>query len=74
MKTLNIHYAKTHLSRILEEVVIGEEICIAKAGKPMVKLIPYMKSEVKREPGLWKGKINVSESFFEPVNEQELWG
>jgi prevent-host-death family protein len=74
MKTLNIHYAKTHLSRILEEVMMGEEICIAKAGKPMVKVIPYIKSEVKRVPGLWKGKIKVGKAFFDPVHEQELWG
>ena len=44
MKVTNIHEAKIHLSFLIESVIAGEEIIIAKAGKPLVKLIPYKKS------------------------------
>jgi prevent-host-death family protein len=49
MTTVNVHEAKTHLSRLLEAAAAGEEIIIAKAGKPIAKLVPIEKP--KREPG-----------------------
>ncbi len=68
MPVVNIHEAKTNLSRLVEEALKGEEIIIAKAGKPLVKLIPY--SSVKeRKPGRFKGKIKISPDFDEPVDE-----
>jgi prevent-host-death family protein len=72
MRQINIHEAKTHLSRLVEEVNLGEEIIIAKAGKPMAKLVPIKQSQAKRKPGLLKGKIWISEDFNTPMSEEEL--
>ena len=57
MKTLNIHEAKTHLSRLLDEVNAGETIVIAKAGKPIAKLIPFSSSKTQRTGGNLAGEI-----------------
>ena len=72
MTTVNIHEAKTHLSRLLERVAIGDEIIIAKAGKPIAKLVPYHeKRKGPRIPGTEKGKIWMSPDFFEFTAEDE---
>ena len=65
MKMTNIHEAKTHLSRLVERAAQGEEIIIAKAGKPMAKLVPYRASPAPRKPGAWRGKVWMSEDFDE---------
>ena len=69
MEILNIHYAKTHFSKLLLRVHAGEEIIIAKAGKPYAKLVP-LKQVTKRVPGIAKGKV--TDAFFEPLPEEEL--
>ena len=69
METFNIHEAKTHFSKLLARVNSGEEIIIAKSGKPYARLIPYKKSK-KRTPGIAKGRV--TEAFFEPLSEDEL--
>jgi prevent-host-death family protein len=56
VKTINIQAAKTHLSRIVDEVVEGEEIILAKAGKPLVRLVPYVSPRKPRTPGIFAGK------------------
>jgi prevent-host-death family protein len=56
VKTYNIHHAKTHLSRLVEAAAAGEEIVIAKAGKPMVKIVPYTARTQPRPLGLGIGK------------------
>jgi prevent-host-death family protein len=56
MKTVNIQAAKTHLSRLVEEAAAGEEIVIAKAGKPLVKLTPFIRAQAKRKLGFLAGK------------------
>ena len=66
MKTLNIQAAKTHLSRLVEEAVAGADIVIAKAGKPMVKLIPVGPRRQPRKLGFMKGKIWTSPDCWEP--------
>jgi len=66
---INVHEAKTHLSRILDRVHRGEEIVLAKAGKPYVKLIPVRRVR-KRRPGLLKGRVTAA--FFEPLPGEEL--
>jgi len=53
MKLINIQAAKTHLSRIVEEVVAGQDVVLAKAGKPLVRLIPFATSRQPRTPGLF---------------------
>ena len=69
MEIFNIHYAKTHFSKLLLRVHSGEEIIIAKAGKPYAKLVP-LKQVTRRIPGIAKG--NVTDAFFEPLPENEL--
>lgn len=63
MTTFNIHEAKTHLSRLLERVEAGEEIVIAKAGKPIARLVAFHHEEAPRRPGLWKGQITIAPDF-----------
>jgi len=65
MDQVNIHQAEPQLSRLLERVAAGEEIVIAKSGKPLVKLIPFR--EVARQPGRLKGKIKIGRDFDAPL-------
>ena len=65
---INVHEAKTHLSRLLERVKNGEEIILAKAGKPYARLVPL--EQPARELGFVEGRV--PESFFEPLSEDEL--
>jgi prevent-host-death family protein len=69
MVKVNVHEAKTQLSRLLERAHAGEEIVIAKNGEPYARLVPLEKPKA-REPGLLKGKVE--EAFFEPLPESEL--
>ena len=71
MKLINMHEAKTNLSRLVEEAANGEEIIIAKAGKPKVKLSPLEKRK-KLIPGLLKGKIKIIGDFDEPLPKDIL--
>lgn len=64
MNTVNIHYAKTHLSSLLVRVVAGEEVIIAKSGKPLAKLTRVQTSK-KRVGGFARGQIKVSDDFDE---------
>ncbi len=68
MKKINIHKAKTDLSKIIQQVLKGEEVVIAKYGKPLVKLEPY-KPVKKRKPGIWKGKVKIAPDFDELPDE-----
>ncbi|MGE7470790.1 type II toxin-antitoxin system Phd/YefM family antitoxin [Bosea sp. NPDC003192] len=65
MKTVNIHEAKTNLSRLVERVSKGESVVIAKAGKPMVKLVPLDEGELRlvRRIGFMDGEISVPDDF-----------
>jgi prevent-host-death family protein len=73
--TFNIHYAKTHLSKLLEQVQAGEEIIIAKSGKPIARLCPVEKAAEKTKPkrviGSLKGKFEVPDDFDDPMPEFE---
>lgn len=60
---VNVHEAKTHLSRLLERVESGEEIVIGRAGRPVAKLVPYRQSEGPRTPGGWEGRVRVADDF-----------
>jgi prevent-host-death family protein len=59
----NIHSAKTNLSKLLEEVLAGKEVIIAKAGKPIAKIVAYTEKKKPRKLGLWKGKVWMSPDF-----------
>lgn len=72
MIRVNIHEAKTHLSRLLKRVAAGEEILIAKAGKPMAKLTPISKPQANRIPGLDKGAIQIPDDFDAPLPDDVL--
>ena len=63
METINIHEAKTHLSRLVEKASKGEPFIIAKAGKPMVKVVPLEDEKPKRRTGFMKGQISVPKDF-----------
>lgn len=71
--TVNVHDAKTHFSRLLEQAHTGQEIILAKAGKPYARLMPLAPpSDASRKPGRLAGKIHIGEEFFEPLTEEEL--
>ena len=72
MISVNVHEAKTHLSRLLERVAAGEEIIISKANKPMAKLTPLSKPQMDRVPGLDKGVIKIPDDFDAPLPEDVL--
>jgi prevent-host-death family protein len=65
MVRANIHEAKSKLSQLIERAVAGEEVVISKAGKPIVRLIPYVAKKEPRRLGLWKGKVRIAEDFDE---------
>jgi prevent-host-death family protein len=65
MQIVNIHQAKTNLSKLIASVLNGQDIIIAKAGKPVAKLIVYKEKQHSRKAGLLKGKILISNDFTE---------
>jgi prevent-host-death family protein len=69
---INIHEAKTHLSRIVDEVAAGAEVIIAKSGKPMARLTPLAGVRRAKKLGLLKGKIKVPDDFNAPMTPDEL--
>ena len=72
MIQVNIHEAKTHLSRLLTQVAAGEEVVIAKSGKPMAKLMPISGAKPKRTLGRDLGLFEVPEDFNATLPEEEL--
>jgi prevent-host-death family protein len=71
VKQFNMHEAKTHLSRLVDDALAGEEVVIAKAGRPVAKLVPYEPPRKPRKPGAWKGKVWMSPAFDDPIPEFE---
>jgi prevent-host-death family protein len=72
MKQVNIHEAKTELSKLVERVEAGEEIVIARAGKPAAKLVPVTQSRGRRRLGLLDGKFRVPDNFNAPLPESVI--
>ena len=73
MPQVNIHEAKTHLSRLVEKAARGEEIVIAKGGKPKAKLVSVTRPGAgQRRPGRLKGRIWITDDFDAPMTEEEL--
>lgn len=66
-ETVNLYEAKTHLSQLVERAARGEEIVIAKAGKPKAKLVPVAEAEKPREPGNLLGITFIAEDFDDPL-------
>jgi prevent-host-death family protein len=76
MDPVNIHDAKTHFSRLIERVLLGEEVVIAKAGRPVAKLVPITPETRDRRPGSAKGTFVVPPDFDAPLPDDVLaeWG
>jgi prevent-host-death family protein len=72
MRQVNIHQAKTHLSQLLEDVARGEEIVIAKAGKPIARLVTITTTSQPRQRGRLKGRITIAADFDAPLPEEIL--
>ncbi|WP_419931737.1 type II toxin-antitoxin system Phd/YefM family antitoxin [Candidatus Poriferisodalis sp.] len=70
-RVVNVHEAKTHLSKLLSRVEAGEEIVIARAGKPCARLVPYVPPPSRRMPGRFRG-IKIPPEFFDPLPDDEL--
>ena len=71
MTTVNVHEAKTNLSRLLVRVEAGEEVVIARNGKPVARLVSC-KPRGKPQFGAMKGQIEIDDNFFDPLPEEEL--
>lgn len=71
MQTSNLHQAKTHLSRLVDAALTGEEVIIARAGIPLVRLVPVTPPKRPRQLGLDAGKIVISDDFDAPIPELE---
>ena len=69
MIQVNIHEAKTHLSRLIAKVIAGEEIIIAKGNTPVVKLVQFTTSKQTRKLGSAKGKIRMAADFNRPLDD-----
>jgi prevent-host-death family protein len=63
MGIANIHEAKSQLSKLVEQAMNGEEVIIAKAGKPMVRLVPIRAEATPRSGGQWKGRVRIADDF-----------
>lgn len=74
MTKLNIHDAKTNLSKYLKKVEDGEEVILCRNGEPVAKIIPFAAGGAKPLIGLFKGKIKIKPEFFEPLTEEEFPG
>ena len=72
MKQVNIHEAKTHLSRLIQDVLSGEEVVIAKGNRPVVRLVIHETAKPKRLPGRKPGLVvAISDDFDEPLGDFE---
>jgi prevent-host-death family protein len=72
MKTVTIHAAKTHLSRLIEDACDGEQIVIARGRTPVARLVPVDRPEPRRAFGAMRGRARVTPAFFEPLPADEL--
>ena len=68
---INIHEAKTHLSRLIEDVASGNEVLIAKGGRAMARLVPLRRDDTPRRPGLLKGKLRIADDFERPWTDSD---
>ncbi len=69
---LNLYEAKTSLSKLVDRAAAGEEIIIAKAGRPLAKLGPIERRQGSRQPGGWQGKVRIGEDFDAPLPDDIL--
>ncbi len=67
MKITNVHEAKTHLSKLIEQVLKGEDVVIARAGKPVVRLVRFAQENKPRRGGQWAGLARIADDFDAPL-------
>lgn len=72
MTIVSVHEAKTHLSRLIEKVLAGEEVVIARNKEPVVRLVREAPPQKKPLLGAMKGKLTFDDSFFDPLPDDEL--
>jgi prevent-host-death family protein len=72
MMKVTIHAAKTNLSKLIEQAHSGEEIIIARGDVPVARLVPIIEQLPKRQPGTLHGVVKVTETFFEPLPQEEM--
>lgn len=72
MEAVNVHEAKTHLSRLLERAMEGEEVVIMRAGRQLVRLTPVQEAPTRRKLGTAKGDFVVPDDFDAPLPEEIL--
>ncbi len=70
-ESVNVYEAKTHLSQLLDRAAAGEEIVIARAGRPIARLVALPEPPGRREPGGWRGKVTAAADFDELPGEIE---
>ena len=70
-RVVNVHEAKTHLSRLLERVAAGEEVTIAKAGRPVARLVPIATAR-RRQLGFDEGRVTIADDFDAPLPDEIL--
>jgi prevent-host-death family protein len=69
--SVNVYEAKTHLSQLLDRAAAGEEIVIARAGRPIARLVPLGEASSQRTPGAWRGKVSIADDFDELPGDVE---
>jgi prevent-host-death family protein len=74
MYIVNVHAAKTHLSRLIEQACAGEEVLIARNNEPVVKLVPIQGQQPRRQRGSLEGQVIVTDEFFDPLPPEEMEG
>ena len=68
-ESVNVYEAKTHLSQLLDRAAAGEEIVIARAGRPVARLVALAESSARRVSGAWRGKVTIAADFDELPDE-----
>ncbi|HEY6477221.1 MAG TPA: type II toxin-antitoxin system prevent-host-death family antitoxin [Polyangia bacterium] len=71
-KPFNLYQAKTHLSTLVDRAAAGEELIIAKAGRPLARLVPLAKERPRRRSGFLKGRVRVARDFDRPLSPEVL--
>ena len=72
MTSVSVHEAKTHLSRLIEKVLGGEEIAITRRNRVVARIVPAETAKKKPLLGAFKGKFTIDDRFFEPLPDDEL--
>ncbi|HVA13957.1 MAG TPA: type II toxin-antitoxin system prevent-host-death family antitoxin [Stellaceae bacterium] len=68
-KVVNMHEAKTTLSRLVDQALKGDEVVVSKSGRPVVRLVPVARTSKARRPGRWKGRVSIARDFDELPKE-----